>query len=406
MRIALFLMAFIASVAALTAQSPSSTGQTFSQWVAENNLSGASAAPLATPAGDNVPNLLKFALGLEPNTPAPADRLPSGSRGPDGERTFTYFERSPIQANFQVEASADLLEWKSDAVAEISRDQNSEGTLVTVRETLPDSPDRAFLRLRVSLPEPPAPYSDDPLNPTPVEFTSGDNAVSGQVATPRNTRDFFRFTVPEGQQLTAIFLVEWTAEDDNIGYVHLDSGSTTVIPSGATSSDFLGGAHVNRALFAPTDNLLLALAGAPQGGTGFDTPLPAGDYVFNVQQTGPEESSYTFRFVIEEEPPAIEQFNVTSSGSSAYLIDGSSNPTLTLTRGRTYEFRITALGHPLFIKTSATTGTGNVYNEGVTNNGITNGTLTFTVSPEAPDTLFYICQFHSSMRGTINIVDP
>jgi urea transporter len=102
----------------------------------------------------------------------------------------------------------------------------------------------------------------------------------------------------------------------------------------------------------------------------------------------------------------IEQaFSVTNSGSSAYIVDGLSNPTLTLTRGRTYQFIINALNHPFWIKTSATTGTGNVYNQGVNNNGITNGTITFTVPLDAPNTLFYICQFHSSMGGTINIVN-
>jgi hypothetical protein len=105
------------------------------------------------------------------------------------------------------------------------------------------------------------------------------------------------------------------------------------------------------------------------------------------------------------EGTVIEQtFNVTNSGSSAYIIDGLSNPTLTLTRGLTYEFLINALNHPFWIKTSATTGTGDTYNEGVVNNGITDGTITFTVPLDAPNTLFYICQFHSSMGGTINIV--
>jgi hypothetical protein len=105
------------------------------------------------------------------------------------------------------------------------------------------------------------------------------------------------------------------------------------------------------------------------------------------------------------EGTVIEQtFNVTNSGSSAYIIDGLSNPTLTLTRSLTYEFIINALNHPFWIKTSATTGTGDIYNEGVINNGITNGTITFTVPLDAPNTLFYICQFHSSMGGIINIV--
>jgi len=367
---------------------------------------GSSAAALASPAGDNVPNLLKFALGLDPKFPAPINELPSSSLGASGERTFTYLERSPIQASLQVEASANLLQWQSDAVVELRRTASSEGTLVTVKENLPGAPGGAFFRLRVTLPPPPVVLSNDPLNPTPFVFELGNNEVSGQVAAPRNTRDFFRFSVPIGQQLTAIYLEEWTAENDNLGYLHLDNGLTTVVPSPETVSDFLGGVHVNRALYRPNDNLLLALAGAPQGGTGFPAPLPAGDYVFNVQQTGPEESFYRLRFVLAAEPLPVVQFVVRNSGASSYLIDGSPNTSLTLIRGRTYEFQVAASGHPFLIKTTATTGTANRYQDGVTNNGLSNGTMTFTVPPGAPKTLFYICQFHSAMRGTINIVDP
>ena len=406
MRIAPAISFLITAAVGSLAQSPSSNGQSFLQWVNENGLTGSSAAALASPAGDNVPNLLKFALGLDPNLPAPVDQLPSISFGASGERTFTYLERSPIQASLQVEASANLLQWQSDAVVELRRTASSEGTLVTVKENFPDAPGGAFFRLRVSLPPPPLALSNDPLNPTPFVFVLGDNEVSGQVGTPRNTSDFFRFSVPTGWQLTAIYLAEWTAENDNLGYLHLDNGPTTVIPSPQSIGESLGGAHVNRALYGPSDNLLSALAEAPQGGAGFTAPLPAGDYVINVQQTGPEESFYRLRFVLAAEPLPVVQFVVRNSGASSYLIDGSPNASLTLIRGRTYEFQVTASGHPFLIKTTATTVTANSYQDGVTNNGLSSGTLTFTVPPGAPGTLFYICQFHSAMRGTINIIDP
>jgi plastocyanin len=100
----------------------------------------------------------------------------------------------------------------------------------------------------------------------------------------------------------------------------------------------------------------------------------------------------------------IENYNVTNSGASAYTINGASNPTLTLVRGQTYFFTVNASGHPFWIKTAATTGTGDQYNTGVTNNGDDVGGITFTVAAGAPNTLYYICQFHSSMQGTINII--
>ena len=98
-------------------------------------------------------------------------------------------------------------------------------------------------------------------------------------------------------------------------------------------------------------------------------------------------------------------FNVTNSGSGAYIIDGQSNPTLSIIEGQIYTFNITASGHPFWIKTVSSTGTGNQYNIGVTNNGTDNGTITFTVPYDAPSTLYYNCQFHIAMAGTISVID-
>jgi hypothetical protein len=98
-------------------------------------------------------------------------------------------------------------------------------------------------------------------------------------------------------------------------------------------------------------------------------------------------------------------YTVTNSGASAYTINSSSNPTLTLQRGGTYTFNVSASGHPFWIQTvSGAYSSGNLYNTGVTSNGTQIGTITFTVPNDAPATLYYVCQLHSSMRGTINIV--
>ena len=100
-----------------------------------------------------------------------------------------------------------------------------------------------------------------------------------------------------------------------------------------------------------------------------------------------------------------QNFYVSNDGTSAYVIDGSNNPTLTLVRGRTYFFTVNASGHPFWIQT---TGAGYVaedaYDTGVTNNGDDVGGIQFTVDLTAPNTLYYQCQFHSAMVGTINII--
>ena len=100
---------------------------------------------------------------------------------------------------------------------------------------------------------------------------------------------------------------------------------------------------------------------------------------------------------------------VQSIGASDYKFTAeglqANDPTLTLVRGKTYEFDVTAGGHPFWIKTDQVTGSSSQYNQGITNNGVSSGKLTFTVPDDAPSILYYTCQFHSSMTGAINIVD-
>ncbi len=112
----------------------------------------------------------------------------------------------------------------------------------------------------------------------------------------------------------------------------------------------------------------------------------------------------------EQAESTTKKYTVTNQGASAYVFNGEElteavNPDLTIKRGETYEVTVNSPGHPLFLKTTQTTGTGDQYNNGVTNNGASEGTITFTVPADAPDTLFYICEFHSPMTGTITIVD-
>lgn len=103
-------------------------------------------------------------------------------------------------------------------------------------------------------------------------------------------------------------------------------------------------------------------------------------------------------------PTTTTTFNVTNSGYGNYVINGQSNPTLNLIEGQTYTFIINAPGHPFWIKTNISLGIADAYTTGVTNNGTDNGTITFVVPIGAP-TLYYNCQYHNSMAGTVNTLD-
>jgi hypothetical protein len=102
---------------------------------------------------------------------------------------------------------------------------------------------------------------------------------------------------------------------------------------------------------------------------------------------------------------AAGTFTVTNQGMSAYLVDGTTNPTLTLCRGSTYVFAISATGHPFYINTVQGTGTANAYSTGVTNNGTDIGNVTLVVDSAAPNSLFYNCSIHAAMTGKIDVVD-
>ena len=107
----------------------------------------------------------------------------------------------------------------------------------------------------------------------------------------------------------------------------------------------------------------------------------------------------------------IATYTVDAVTNKEYEIEGggiakAENPTLTLKRGETYEFVIKAYGHPFFIKTEKVPGKDKTYDAGVTNNGASEDVvLTFSVPMDAPDVLYYVCQFHKMMSGELKIID-
>ena len=114
--------------------------------------------------------------------------------------------------------------------------------------------------------------------------------------------------------------------------------------------------------------------------------------------------NYTFQ--VAQNDKETVNFRVQNNGTSAYVIDYETNPTLTLVRGNTYKFDLSlSAPYGFYIKTAATLGTTNTYNNGVLRNGSSTGTITFTVPQDAPDVLYYLNSLELNLRGQINIVD-
>ena len=100
-----------------------------------------------------------------------------------------------------------------------------------------------------------------------------------------------------------------------------------------------------------------------------------------------------------------------ANGSSDYTFTGpgftgsAADPDIYLIRGQQYKFTNNLGAHPFRIQTTVNGSTGTQYNNGVTNNDVSNGTLTFNVPMEAPEVLYYQCTSHAAMGGPIYILD-
>ena len=114
------------------------------------------------------------------------------------------------------------------------------------------------------------------------------------------------------------------------------------------------------------------------------------------------------KFVGDLSDAVTSRWAVVNNSNNHYSFTGpgglssSDDPTIYLARGQTYEFNVNASGHPFHIQTSSGAyNSSNLYTTGVTNPGAAVGVIKFSVPFAAPNTLYYVCQNHSSMAGTI-----
>ena len=105
------------------------------------------------------------------------------------------------------------------------------------------------------------------------------------------------------------------------------------------------------------------------------------------------------------------EWTLGADGTNNYTFSGpgftgaENDPTITLVRGQEYKFINNMGAHPFRIQSTPNGSTGTAYNDGVTNNDVSNGTLTWDVQFDAPDILWYQCTAHANMGGIIYIID-
>jgi plastocyanin len=117
---------------------------------------------------------------------------------------------------------------------------------------------------------------------------------------------------------------------------------------------------------------------------------------------------------------AAAEIDVTNSGTSAYLFNShysGNNPTLYVRAGATYAFNLDVSGHPFHLQTvsgayssgnSYTTGLTHIADDGTVTTGASallkeEGTLYYEIPSGTSGTIYYACQYHSGMAGSITI---
>ena len=145
--------------------------------------------------------------------------------------------------------------------------------------------------------------SNNPLAPTPITLTVGNNVITGSTGQANSVidRDYFTFTLAPGQQLTAIQVLEGTTSLSGpnpsapLSFIGLQAGSTVTDPAAPVVGALLGYTHYGPSLIG-TD-ILDNIAAGP-GAQGFTPPLGAGTYSVWIQEANVGTAHYVFNFVV------------------------------------------------------------------------------------------------------------
>jgi hypothetical protein len=107
---------------------------------------------------------------------------------------------------------------------------------------------------------------------------------------------------------------------------------------------------------------------------------------------------------VSEDAVAADYVVSVNASPLSWIVNGNQNPPISLNRGQTYSFDLTAVssGHPFVINSNSSNAGGTLYA------GPSSATtISFTPDFVMPATIYYHCQVHfTSMLGTITLVTP
>jgi hypothetical protein len=149
--------------------------------------------------------------------------------------------------------------------------------------------------------------SNSGMAPTLLHVSVGPNDLFGTTGKTGGVidRDYFSFTVAQGEDLTAITILPGTKTLGNLGasFIGIESGPEVTVPTSATNADgLLGWYHYTTADIGV--NILPLMGESGLGSTGFTGPLPAGTYSFWVQEASAGTVPYGMEFTVATPEPA------------------------------------------------------------------------------------------------------
>ena len=129
-----------------------------------------------------------------------------------------------------------------------------------------------------------------------IKGTSGRAVIDGPVDT-----DYFTITIPEGFTLDSMEILPGTLSVGDGSFIALMVGPQFTVPPDTQSAQGMLG----WSLFGDGNigsDVLLFMAAPSFGSSGYDTPLPAGQYSFWVQETGVGVATYVFAVQVTAVP--------------------------------------------------------------------------------------------------------
>jgi hypothetical protein len=150
--------------------------------------------------------------------------------------------------------------------------------------------------------------SNNGLAPTLLTIGFGANDIfgtTGKSAAGVIDRDYFTFTVPQGQYLTAITVLPGTQTLGALGesFIGIESGPQVTVSTSATdATGLLGWFHYGSGDIGVDILPLMGTSGL--GSTGFTAPLPSGTYSFWLQEASVGTVNYGLEFTVATPEPA------------------------------------------------------------------------------------------------------